>query len=178
MGLIESFKKAREIVDFAQMPHALEIKDSKKRSEFHNDYKRLVGRCGQAAMLSLVNLYLIEQEIEKNKGAKTFPKIEILGYNNTSEIIARFVENGWAEYYLSEKPVFPTAIAYLEPGNPAIITSYHNPGYIIFKEKLKGGIPNVFAPEVNKFERNKKDATLIFPNQIRNVFAKIDSQFT
>jgi hypothetical protein len=174
-NISEVWREARKQFDLSLMPPALEIIDLNKRLEFHNDYKRLVGRCGRASMNALLNFYLIEQVIQDRKGTEALPKITILGHNNTSEIIARLVEEGLADFYLSKKPVSPTAIITNNNDKPVSITSFH-PNTITQKSK-EDGIPNMFAPEVIKFQSLRENATLIAPTEIRSVFATIDAQY-
>jgi hypothetical protein len=174
-NFIEAFRQAKEELDLSLMPFALEIKDPLKRQEFHTDYKRLVGRCGQAQMGAILNFYLIEQSLSDQKGIETFPKIRILGQKNTSEIIARFVENGLADFYLSKKHITPMMIAYNKEDKPLIVGSFHD-GLNTFKSK-EGGIPKVFAPEVGRLQRQIKNAVLIPPQEIRSVFAEIDAKY-
>jgi hypothetical protein len=173
--MTEFCKYIKESVGLRLMPPALEIIDPDKRQEFHQDYKRLVGRCGRTTMNSLRSLYLLEQQIQEKEGVEILPKITILGTNNTAEIIARFVENGLADYYLSEKIVSPTVIAYNKDGKPFLIGSFHS-DHTTYRVK-KDGIPKLFAPEVNRFQAAKEKATLIAPEEIRKVFAQIDAQY-
>lgn len=173
--MTELCKYIKESVGLRLMPGALEIRDPNKRQEFHNDYKRLVGRCGRTAMNSTLSLYILEQQIQEKEGVETLPKITILGCNNTSEVIARFVEKGLADYYLSKNPVSPTVIAYNEDGKPFLVGSFH-PDHATYRVK-RDGIPKVFAPEVNRFQAAKNGAVLIAPEKIREVFAQIDTKY-
>lgn len=171
----ETFRRIKEEVDLSLMPSAYEIKDPEKRREFHEDYQRLVGRCGRKVMSSVLNLYLIEQMIQDIKETKIPHKITIFGHNNTSQIITRLVEEGYADYYFSEKPLSPTAIFFNEDGKPILTASFHS-DFIRYKGK-RDGLPKVLTPEVKRIQSLKENATLIPPEQIRSVFAKINAQY-
>jgi hypothetical protein len=166
----KSFSGNEEILVFFD-----QIRDPKKRQEFEEEYNRLAVRCGENAMISTLPLYLLEQEIQDNKGEKTLPEVKILVNKNTSEIIARLAEKGYANCYLSSKDVQPTLLILNQENKPTFIGQFLSK-YIRLLTK-KNGLPILLRPGFKKIKSSIKDATYISPSNIRSVFAKIDSQY-
>lgn len=157
------------------LPPAAEIKDPVRREEFKKDYERLVGRCGRAAMCANLFLYLIEQETQRTGGRLKTPKLVFLGHNNTAEVIARFVENGWADYYLLSGPINPFLVTQDENGNTTSFMSFSADTVTLIAKK--GGIPKILAPTSTYLDHIREEGQPITPDKIREVFAQIDAQY-
>ena len=162
------------------------IVDEAKRQEFLEDYKRLKDRCGYNAMQATFVFYLQEQNIflpleEQRKKEPTTPqfKITTIGYKNTSEIIARFVENSWIDFYLADFDVLDELPLIMKTGNSILISQRDS------KEGSKDPLVQVFnAPskDLTDFvdslsEDLSKNSIYIPPDKIRQVFAEIDRKY-
>lgn len=166
------------------IPFPIELIDGdERRREFEEDYLRLVKRCGPNAMTATFMRYLEEQvfeEFKKTNPEKPLPKRELLGYNNTSRVVIRFVENGWADYFLLSK----------DPKGKTFYVSTCWDGSLYIAQN-DGGNANTQPVEILikrpsedllKFtlrlhDELKKESTLIPPERIREVFAEIDKRY-
>lgn len=146
------------------------INDERRRDEFEREYDRLVLRCGAGAMENLFSLYLLEQYFEE--GDETPPSLNLTIHHNTAEIIARLTEKGWANVYLSKKviPIFMT-----NKTDKDLVLVDHG----IFSTKMFIGPLNNrwLKKRVQKRERLIQNSTLVDPDVIRHVFAKIDEKW-
>lgn len=171
-----------------EIPFPVEmIKGDERREEFVADYVRLVRRCGHNAMSMTFIHYIEEQTIyipleeeRKTNPKKQLPKMKLLGYNNTSKIVIRFVENGWADYYLlskNPKGKHPYMVTW---GKELLFIAQNDGGkaesngveILLIKPKK-----NIFDFALGYFNELKEESTLIPPNKIREVFAEIDRKY-
>ncbi|MFH1971802.1 MAG: hypothetical protein ABIJ05_05520 [Patescibacteria group bacterium] len=152
-----------------------EIRDPSKRQEFKDEYKRLIGQCTESAIFSTIPLYLLEQELQDKNAKETFPKVDIVVHNNTSKIIIRLVEEGFADCYLSNKRFLMPTISLSDKDDKPILFSWFLNDRFKYVGK-KDGLPKLFRRDVEKIKSIKEKATLIPPEKIKDVFAKIDAK--
>lgn len=148
-----------------------EIIDPQKRQEFQNEFDRLIDRCGLDVMAVTLDLYMYEQQIQDDK---SLPKIDILVNKNTAKIISRLSEDGIANCYLSNEPVSPETVVFNKDHNPSLIRSYAS-GVIKTKAKIEG-LPKLLTLSLKRNKPLWENATLIPPDEIKNVFSNIDAQ--
>jgi hypothetical protein len=151
-----------------------EIQDEERRREFLKEYDRLAFRCGHNAMTATLGLYILEQQVEGNI-IKKQPNISITVQKNTSEVIARLVEKGIADCYLTQEQSSPSIVLSNEKDVPVFIASFR-PETIRVMTKEKG-LPKLLTSEARNVSSVQQRATLIAPDDIRSVFSKIDAQY-
>jgi len=156
------------------------LRDEGRRQEFLQEYTRLVDRCGLAAMWVTFSYYLDEQDFDNGKRpepSKGGKRILNVGHANTAVVLARLVEKGRMNYYLSPDPIPEQRIrtvVYLndvireyefQDNGRTLHVTHHNKD----SERLAKHYDNLL-PVIGK-------STLIQPDEIRAVFAQIDKQY-
>lgn len=158
------------------------IGDDAKRQEFLRDYCRLGRRCGYNAMDTTFFYYMVEQAVEAGEcpepASDGRSKIQNFGHRNTSEILARFVEKRWMDFYLTDEEISSTHLGQILMGTT--IHSLTDDGGRLQKP-LTGTIHRSDLRKVNELLHNHIDlaggSRLISPDQIRTVFAEIDARY-
>jgi hypothetical protein len=160
-----------------------EITNPERRQEFVSECERLWQRCGGDEMLFVFGLYLREELIEAGEidvpgSSPEVPKMIKYGHKNTAVIIARFVKNGWMDYFQSPDDLSqePNIRAYTD-GSLEIIQ--RSGGSLTPSWRIKISKPPQGVREFTEAYRAELEATseLIGPDRIDEVFSQIDSSF-
>lgn len=155
------------------------IENPERRAEFIRDCERLQDRLVPSALDATLTMYLAEQALEKLEAQgqdMSWFRIQNVGYQNTAEVIARMVEKGRMDFYLS--PTDP-----LDGPNIQVMGNIVN----IWPHQAKGsGTSTVFmfnnpSEDLRAFAEAYLEpvagSEYIPPERIREVFAEIDEKF-